>query len=76
MLAKATVNGVVSTYGYDGDNVRTYRSTKDGVFYYLHGPTSQLLAEYDVSSGQPELLREYIYLGSKLVLSVGRGNFP
>ena len=76
MLAKATVNGVVSTYGYDGDNVRTYRSTKDGVFYYMHGPTSQLLAEYNVSSGQPELLREYVYLGSKLLLSVGRATCP
>ncbi len=62
-----------NVYGYDGDNLRAIKSSDDGVFYYVHGPGSQVLAEYDASSGEPELVREYMYLGGKLLASVGRG---
>src|SRR5262249_5574238 len=44
--------------------------------YYVHGPGGSLLAEYVQASGEPELVRDYVYLGSNLITSIGVGSTP
>ena len=44
--------------------------------YFIHGPGGQLLAEYRETPNGPELVREYIYLGSKLIASSTRVDPP
>ncbi len=69
MMATATVAGTTTSYEYDADGMRAIKSSPAGVAYYVHGLGSQLLAEYDASTGTPRLAREYVYLGTKLLAS-------
>ncbi len=69
LLATATVAGATSSYGYDGDNLRVRKVTSQDTRYSVHGAGSQLLAEYVLAGGAPVLVREYVYLGSKLLAS-------
>ena len=76
LMASSTVNSVTTSYGYDGDNQRKRKQGPDGVRYYIHGPGGQLLAEYRETPSGPELVREYVYLGSKLIASSTRVDPP
>jgi hypothetical protein len=72
MIATATAGSAVTSYAYDGDNLRKWKSGADGTRYYVHAPGSQLLGEYKLQS--PTVVvreREYIYLGSRLLASIG-----
>jgi hypothetical protein len=69
--ARIGINPPVAEYVYDGDNIRKQKITPEGVRDYVHGIGSQLLAEYDASGATPIVLREYIYLGSRLLAQVG-----
>lgn len=71
MLEVATINLVgggqrVTTYRYDGDNLRKVRIVDGSTEYFIHGPSGQLLSEYRGS----EWRRDYIYFGGRLVASV------
>ncbi len=56
--------------------MRVRKVTPSGTKYYIHGAGSQLLAEYDEAADGVELVREYIYLGSKLLASASRSVAP
>ncbi len=71
MLASATVGGQTTTYEYDADNQRVVKAAADGTHYYVHGPGGQLLVEYLEASPDPVVVREYVYLGSQLLASLG-----
>ncbi len=76
LMKTATVGAALSTYGYDGENQRKQKDAPDGVRYYIHGPGGQILAEYRETAGGVELVREDIYLGSKLLASAARNETP
>ena len=73
-LQAATVGGVQSGYSYDGDQQRVIRTGPGGTTYSIRGAGSHVLAEYEVAGGGAVLVREYVYLGAKLVASIGRPN--
>ncbi len=76
LMATATIAGATTSYGYDGDNQRKRKETPDGVRYFIHGPGGQIIAEYRETAGGPALVREYIYLGTKLLASSSRETPP
>lgn len=67
----ATVGGVTTTYGYDGDGWRATTSRPERVSDYLRGPGGELLAEVH-NPGTPIVARrDYIYAGSRLLAVTG-----
>jgi RHS repeat-associated protein len=66
------VGGVQSGYSDDGDQQRVIRTGPGGATYSIRGAGSQVLAEYEAGGGGAVLVREYIYLGAKLLASIGR----
>ena len=71
-MATATVGSAASEYAYNGENQRKRRQTPSGLTYTVHGAGGQILAEYDkVAFTPPTWQRDYVYLGSKLLLSIG-----
>jgi len=71
MVSRATVVGAPTNYTYDGDGIRVKKSGPEGTRYYVHGGAGQLLAEYEQVGEQVRLVREYVYLGSRLLASIG-----
>ena len=60
-------------YRYDGDSLRTMKI--DGVSgstrYYVHGPGGQILSEFEEAcAGNRQLVRDYVYAGSRLLADV------
>ena len=72
MLETATVGGVTTTYRYDGDNIRKIRiGQSGGDTLFFHGADNQLLSEFENPIVSPvRWLRDYVYLGSRLVATV------
>lgn len=70
-LDTATVGGVTSTYGYDGDGWRATRSRAGQVSDYLRGPDGQLLSEVQSPGTSTVVVRDYIYAGSQLLAVTG-----
>jgi RHS repeat-associated protein len=75
-MTSAEVGSVTTEYGYDGEGQRKRKAGPNDVRLYIHGPGGQLLAEYKETPSGPELVREYIYLGSKLIASSTRVDPP
>ena len=71
LLQTATVAGRTTAYRYDGDGVRKTKDSPEGIRYYVHGPGAQVLAEDKQAVTEPVLDCENIYLGSRLVASIG-----
>ena len=78
--ATVNVNGTwtTTTYGYDGDGMRTYRQvgTNGESHYFLHGPGSELSAEYKQAGNTLQPQREYISLGDRLLASIDATTGP
>jgi len=55
MMKTATLGSTTTTYGYDADGLRKIKSSGSTTKYDIHGLRSQLLAEYDVSTGVPAI---------------------
>ena len=71
MMETATVSGTTTTYRYDADRVRALKVGGGPTSYYVHGPGGALLAEYqEPCPGQVLLVRDYIYVGGRLVAAV------
>ena len=72
--ATVNVNGTwtTTTYGYDGDGMRTYRQvgTNGEVHYFLHGSGAELSAEYKQAGNALQAVREYISLADQLIASI------
>ena len=63
-------SGLTVTHRYDASGMRAVK-IKGGVpHYYVHGLGEQLLAEYEVASGQLVWDTDYIYAGSRLLAAV------
>jgi RHS repeat-associated protein len=80
MMRSATVGGVTTSYIYDGDNQRAYRSTADLSVqqFTIHDNGGRLLAELDGVTGQldAEWRRDSIYLGARLLATRRPGGLP
>jgi YD repeat-containing protein len=75
MMAQATSSAGTSSYEYDGDQQRVARTLGVGTAaqsttLYSYGPAGQMLGEYLETAGGVAPVRDYIYLGSKLIASV------
>jgi RHS repeat-associated protein len=66
---------VTTTYGYDGDGWRATKSRAGQVTDYLRGPNGQLLTEVLNPGTSLVVVRDYIYLGDRL-LAVAGGATP
>jgi hypothetical protein len=51
MMQSSTYNDVTAHYDYDASGLRVVKSSPSGVRYYAHGLGSQVLAEYDATTG-------------------------
>ena len=75
MLETATVGGATTIYRYDGDNIRRIRIGQGGDTFFFHGPGNELLSEFQNDFKSPvRSVRDYVYLGSRLVASTVRVN--
>ncbi len=70
ILRTATVGGVTTEYRYDGDNQRKVKLQGSDVRYYVHGPGSQILTEFQRNGNAVDVVHEYIYAGSRLLTSI------
>lgn len=71
MLASASVGGATTMYRYDGDNIRKSRIRSTGFDFFYHGMDESLLSEFHHTGVPPGVwVRDYIYLGSRLVASI------
>ena len=70
MLKKATVQGAVTEYVYDGDQQRTLKHPASSPWtYYLRG-LGQVLSEFEGDGTGLAWTIDYIYLGSRLLAGV------
>lgn len=70
-MSSATVGSVTTNYDYDVDAWRVRKTGPGGTNYYVRGIGGTLLAEYqEACQGQPQLVREYVYAGSRLIASI------
>ena len=69
-METATVGGDLTAYRYDADDLRKVKVRAGEVRYYIHGPGGQILSEFVEQGGQPELVRDYVYAGSRLLASI------
>ncbi len=69
-MTSATVGGATTAYGYDADQQRRFRVGAAGTEYFVHGPGFVPLAEYTEANGTLAWQRDYIYAGSRLIVSV------
>ena len=76
MVSQATVNGATTVYAYDGDGTRVRKSDATRVRYFVQDPGGRLLAEHEEVGSAARSVREYVYLGSRLVASIGRNDEP
>lgn len=74
MLQTVTGAGnAVTAYVYDADNLRMKKLNPDSsVIYYFHGPDGGLLTEWANPNATGQAIRDYVYLGSRLLASVAR----
>ena len=70
-VESATVDGVVTSYRYDADDLRKIKARAGETRYYIHGPGGQILSEFVEQGGHHELVRDYVYAGSRLLASAG-----
>ena len=71
MLETAHVGSATTTYRYDGENLRALKLGADSVRRYSHGRAGEVLSEFRVDGAELIWSRDYIYLGSQLLASVG-----
>ena len=77
MLETAVISGAVTTYRYDGHNVRTLKLNQGTAQYYIHGPGERLISEFTAAEGQQgQWVRDYIYAGSRLIATVNNPDLP
>jgi YD repeat-containing protein len=70
LMRESTVGGVTTQYAYDIDDWRVKRAAAGGpAYYFLRGPTGQLLTEGGNTS-RTATVRDYIYAGSRLIAVV------
>lgn len=71
LLATATISGITTSYNYDGDNARKHKVDSGINRYYIHGLGGQVLGEYtDSCTSGIRSVRDYVYLGSRLLATV------
>jgi YD repeat-containing protein len=70
LMETATTPTGSTTYRYDGDGQRTIRSSAADQAYFLHHPNGQLLSEFKEAAGGVEIVRDYVYAGSRLLASI------
>lgn len=71
LLATAIISGVTTSYNYDGDNARKHKVVSGINRYYIHGLGGQILGEYtDSCTSGVRSVRDYLYLGSRLLATV------
>ena len=67
LLESALVAGGTITYAYDPDSWRVTRTTATDATYYVRGMHGELLSEFKVPTSGAATVRDYVYLGSRLV---------
>jgi YD repeat-containing protein len=70
MLASAVVGTSTSSYLYDGDGVRKAKVGNQGIRYFAHGLSGQLLGEYRHNAGAVLPIREHVLAGTRLIAEV------
>jgi YD repeat-containing protein len=64
--------GSSATYAYDADDQRVKKDAAGSTTYYIRGPHGELLTEWKDPGTAGGHIRDYIYLGSRLLSGVGR----
>ena len=70
LMETASVGAQLSTYRYDGDDLRKLRSAAGETHYYLHGPGGSLLSELLDRGAFVEPVRDYVYAGTRLIAAI------
>lgn len=70
LTASATTAGITTTYRYDGDNLRIQKLLAGMTAFYIHGTSNVLLSEFQQACAQIQPIRDYIYLGTRLLASI------
>lgn len=69
-IESVTAAARVTTYEYDGDNLRKLKTEAGVTHFYLHGPGDQILSELRNGGNGLEPVRDYVYAGSRLLAQV------
>jgi RHS repeat-associated protein len=68
LLERAQLNsGVVVTYKYDADGLRTAKTWGGTTTYFVRGQHGEVLSEFSETGGTLQHLRDYVYLEGRLV---------
>ena len=71
LMETATVGGTTTTYRYDADNRRALRIGPSGTRLFVKG-SGAVLSEFVLpGAGAADWRRDYVYLGSRLLASIG-----
>ena len=64
--------GTAANYAYDADDQRVRKETGGSTIYYVRGAAGELLTEWKDPGTSSGRIRDYIYLGTRLVSAVAR----
>jgi YD repeat-containing protein len=70
----ATAPGLSATYAYDSDDHRVKKTVGTSTTYYIRGANGELLTEWKDPGTANGWIRDYIYLGTRLLSAVGRSS--